>query len=105
VRRFLGPRPSPGRAYPSEWQRLRARLLQRYPNASNFPNAWRDLYTLPREDIAAMVSLSDFDLDVLIKRREDFDDVFAEITGRETIRQYRANPLWYHGGRTNAGVS
>lgn len=81
------------------------RLFGLFPNARQHPEAFNRIDALSAAAVAELASLSDADLQFLIRRREDFNDAFAEFIRNEPDAHYAMNPLWYHGSRTITGVS
>lgn len=109
LRRSLRAAPAEFVKTPRGWSTVRrqfkARLLELFPNARQHPGAFNRIDALPAAAVAELASLSDADLNFAIRRRDDFNDVFAEFLRAEPSVPYTTNPLWYHGSRTITGVS
>jgi hypothetical protein len=94
---------------PRGWSTVRrefkSRLFELFPNARQHPEAFNRIDALSAAAVAELASLSDADLNFLIRRRDDFNDAFTEFTRSEPEVPYTTNPLWYHGSRTITGVN
>jgi hypothetical protein len=64
---------------------FKARLLKLF---SKCRLSFSQINAVPIEVIAELETLSDAELNLLIKRRADFDDVFAKMLGKKTLDDF-----------------